>query len=68
MCPFRCPLGPLLGPLIPADSGIIGRQERQIVRSTSDLHGFLPGFGCFRGRLISVRSDPLLGPREVPLG
>ena len=45
LCPFRCPLGPLLGPLIPADSGIIRRQERQIVRSTSDLHGFLPGFG-----------------------
>ncbi len=57
LCPFRCPLGPALGPLITADSGIVRRQVRQIVRSTSDLHGFLPGFGRSRSRLISVRSS-----------
>ncbi len=32
VCPLLCPLGPALGPLIPADSGIDAGQERQIVR------------------------------------
>ena len=32
LCPFLGPLGPALGPLIPADSGTLSRQERQIVR------------------------------------
>ena len=32
------------------------RQVRQIVRPTSDLYGFLPGFDAFCARLISVRS------------
>ncbi len=40
-----CPLGPLLGPFNPADSGIVESRLRQIVRSASDLDGFLPGFG-----------------------
>jgi len=31
-----------LGLLGPADPGIASRQERQIVRSASDLDGFLP--------------------------
>ena len=32
------------------------RQVRQIVRPTSDLYGFLPGFDAFGTRLISVRA------------
>ena len=32
LCPFLCPLGPALGLLGPADSGIARGQERQIVR------------------------------------
>ena len=32
LCPFLCPLGPALGPLSPAASGIARGQERQIVR------------------------------------
>ncbi len=38
-------LGPILGPLDPAASDIHSWQERQIVRSALDLHGFLPDFG-----------------------
>jgi hypothetical protein len=63
--PFRCPLGPTLGPLSPADSGIAPRQERQIVRSALGLHGFLPEYGfaaiglTSRGSAVRVRQRPL---------
>ena len=64
-----CRLGRLLGLLGPADPGVKPRQERQIVRSASDLDGFLPEYGPFRGRLIGVRSvvqiypGPLTSPQ-----
>jgi len=38
-------LGPFLGLFNPAASGIIFRQERQIVRPALGLHGFLPEIG-----------------------
>jgi len=34
-----------LGLFEAADSGMLGRQERQIVRSTNDLYVFLPENG-----------------------
>jgi len=45
VCPLVCPLGPLLCPFITAESGIHSGKKRQIVHSTSDLHGFLSPFG-----------------------
>jgi hypothetical protein len=59
--PFRCPLGPTLGLLCPADSDITPRQERQIVHPALGLHGFLSGFGyaaiglTSRGSLVRVQ-------------
>ena len=47
-----------LGRFSPADSGIPCRQERQIVRSASDLDGFLPGFGYSPSRM-GFRGSPV---------
>ena len=51
---------------------MLSRQERQIVRPALGLHGFLPEYGRFRGRLISVRSEVQIFPgplreMEAPL-
>lgn len=51
--PFMCPLGPILGPFNPAASDIVFWQERQIVRPTLGLHGFLPEIGEVALRLTS---------------
>ena len=45
LCRLLCRLGRLLGLFSPADSGIESKQERQIVRPTSDLDVFLPEIG-----------------------
>ena len=52
-----CLLGPSLGLFEPADSGIPRRQVRQIVCSTSDLHGCLPEFGPVSSRM-GFRGSP----------
>ena len=62
VCHFLCRLGRILGRLSPADSGMRTRQERQIVRPTSELCVFLPELGPPRKRLISVRSDVRVVP------
>jgi hypothetical protein len=55
-----CRLGRILSRQIPADSGMVRRQKRQILRSAGDLRGILPGFGPFVQGLMSVRS--VMGP------
>ena len=44
-----------LGRYIPAYSGMVCREKRQIVRPTRENYGKMPGFGLSFDRLISVR-------------
>ena len=50
-------LGRFVCRLIPACSGVVCREKRQIVRPTREEYGILPEFGSFDWGLIHVRSE-----------